>query len=57
MMLQCGSRVGVSPSGECIVLHGEERDTVSENKYGRILGGKGAERENRKSENRKSIIC
>jgi len=26
MMLQRGSRVDVSPGGECIVLHGEERD-------------------------------
>jgi hypothetical protein len=25
--------------------------------YGRILGGKGPERENQKSENQKSIIC
>jgi hypothetical protein len=30
---------------------------VEEVEYGRILGGKGPEHENRKSENRKSIIC
>jgi len=53
-------KVGVGeslfPAGASRLGNGE---VLQRNKhlYGRILGGKGPEHENRKSENRKSIIC